>query len=317
MKTITCVCVTGVSLVLAVPLLAANSVTITQLVVNDSGNAVGDVTLSPAAYIAGNTINGSTLDTTGDLNLVSFIGDGTNYSASAFISGVGTSTVINSSTLDAVIQPNAHLASGATPTFYTGSASNVASYLTAGERGLSFSTGLNFKGADDPAVLSIPMTFTADPTIAVAPTFMIGDSADAQSADSWKFYAADGTTLIASFIVDDSFFTTFGDQGVDRVKTDLSGFVGANNGAGDSLGLALAAFHMENADFEPGHDWTEIAELRISVPDSGPSPKTDYAFIGIDTGTVSSTLQVVAVPEPSQTSLFALGSLAFLLYRKK
>ena len=137
----------------------------------------------------------------------------------------------------------------------------------------------------------------------------MGDGANNQSDDLWQFLDADDNVLF-EITIGPTQFDVFGDQTVDRVFTDGSGY----RGDGDDLDIGFAAFSLDSADLGSA-DWSDVRQLSIRVPGSGNEPKTDYAFFGIDLALVSSSGAVV--PEPSSSLLLILGSTIFLLRRKK
>ena len=278
--------------------------TIDEMTVNDSGNP-GDVTIQ-----AGSTT--SVITTQGDLNLVGFSVGGTNYNSSDFISGIGTNSVIDSNDVAGVIQPSNATADGS---LYTGSPSNLTDYLIQGERGLSFSSALNYATTDNPNTFEFDISFLSDPTASSLPTFIVGDGADNQSADLWSFLDAVGNTLF-SITLDPSNFSTFGDQVVDRVFSDNSGFRPSFPGdtSNDTpRGLGMAAFSLTAADLG-GANWQDVARLSVRVPGTGDEPKTDYAFFGVDATLIEGNL---VVPEPSSMSLLMLGGILLFSRRVK
>ncbi|GEM_PF-3715697 len=294
---------------------AALALDITNIVIQDSGDS------SIHAITAGSSGNVGTV--TGDLNLTSFTVGGTVHNTSGYVSGVGTATNLTSSNLGRVIQPGEFIDEGDANAFYTGTTvnappalDNAGAYLVSGERGLSFSTALNFQADSDPqATLTIPLSFLSNPVSATSrPTIIIGDGANNQTDDVWSFYDTDGPTdvEIARFTVSGTLganppgdWSSFGTQTVDRIRTDGTGTVVAIDDDRD-LGLNIIALNLEESDFTivggTSADWTLIDEVRITLPGSGSGgPATDIAFFGIDTGIVLSSLAVV--PEPSATSL--------------
>lgn len=290
-----------ISLLLATGALALDSYDVTSITVNDSGNSNGAITINK---------NGSTVvSTDGDVNLVNFKVGATTYNAGDFISGVGTKSNIASSDIGAVIQYSSATADG---TLAYGSPDDLSDYLTQGERGLSFSSALNFTASgDDAGSFSFDLRFNSDPTLNDRPTFIVGDGANNQSIDRWSFLDENGSVLF-SFDLGPTNFNTFGEQVIDRVLSDNSGFRGNDN----QLDIGLAAFSLTTDDLN-GADWAAVRTLSIDVPASGESPMTDYAFFGVDTGIIESTGLVVPVPEPSSSGLILLGSLTLLLLRKR
>jgi hypothetical protein len=281
---------------------AFTSFTISNLTVNDTGNP-GNVSLAAG---------GSTVVTTqGDLNLVDFTVGSDVYSATDFISGIGTNSTINKDTVAGVIQHSTATNDGS---LAFGSTSDLSDYLIQGSRGLSFSSALNYATSDPPGTIVFDIEFLSDPTASSRPTFIVGDGADNQSDDLWSFQDADGVELF-SITLTSANYSVFGKQTVDRVESDDSGFrTPLNQSDNTDRGLGLAAFSLTNADLN-GADWNDVKQLAIRVPETGNDPKTDYAFFGVDTGLITSSGLVV--PEPSSTSLLALSSCLLILRRKK
>ncbi|MFC5050903.1 PEP-CTERM sorting domain-containing protein [Rubritalea spongiae] len=279
---------------------------VTNMTVNDSGNP-GNVAL---------TNGGSTqITTSGDLNLVNFtVGSSTTYLATDFISGIGTNRDITSSNVAGVIQNSTATSDGS---LAHGTPSDLSTYLTQGERGLAFSSALNYTTSDDPGTITFDLSFKSDPTAGSRPTFIVGDGADNQSIDLWSFLDSDDNVLF-SFTIGPDEYSVFGKQVVDRVSSDDSGFNGGNTSSSNNTarGLGLSAFSLTSADLN-GASWEDVAQLSIRVPATGNQPKTDYAFFGVDTGLVDSPDMVVAVPEPSSSALLLLGSIGFILRRKR
>lgn len=195
----------AISCLLILPSHAVTVFAIDEITVKDSGGTaqLGIYPLTPEISL---TKNGTSLidNISGDLNLQSFEINGTQYNANEFVSGVGPSALITNQLVGTVLQPGAYSGSG----FYLGETNandgsliNAAPYLTSGERGLSFSTALNYRANFDNAQsISIPLQFLSNPTASGRPTFFAGDGAIGQQDDLWEFYA--DNTLIASFLID-------------------------------------------------------------------------------------------------------------------
>ncbi|MGJ8672923.1 PEP-CTERM sorting domain-containing protein [Rubritalea sp.] len=298
------------TLLLASPIASAITVfDVTSITVNDSGSAAGNVSVAAGAS--------STITPVNNLNLVDFtVSSSTVYLANDFISGIGTKSIISSEEVAGVIQPSTATSDG---TLAYGTQANVSSYLTQGARGLSFSTALNYNTLDDPGTITFDLSFKSDPTAGGSrPTFIVGDGADNQSIDLWSFLDAGGATLF-SILVGPTDFSEFGKQVIDRVSSDDSGYnpIDPDNANNTARGIGLSAFSLTNADLN-GASWEDVTQLSILVPATGSEPKTDYAFFGVDTGLIDSPYLVVkAVPEPSSTSLLALGATSLLLRRKR
>jgi len=177
--------ITGCLLALALVKLSSPAVVhaytaedVTQMTLLDSGGGAtidGDVNHSQDAgtgIITKTGDGGIISNVSGELNLLSFtIGSGAGgvtYQAGDFISGVAPTTVIENgagsgpATVGYVLQPADYLTAttnGRTTSnnsgFFAGSTDsngdlvNGASYLTSGERGLSFSTSLNYRPSSD------------------------------------------------------------------------------------------------------------------------------------------------------------------------
>lgn len=249
----------------------------------------------------------------GDLNLQSFRIGSTTYQTNDYVSGIGANTTLTSAEIGYLIQPGTFLNEGNSIEFYGGTTTSAppaiddaVSYLTSGERGLSFSTGLNFRANHDDAVtLDIEMSFNSDPTLSARPTFIIGDAAVGESDDILRFYNTAGPTdlLIAEVRFGESEWSNFSDQVVDRVPLDAQGTLGPSDND-QTLQISLLTFQLEETDFVNGfthEDWDLIDRMSISIPETGAEPKTDYAFIGVDAETVSSPL--IVVPEPNTWAL--------------
>ncbi|MGB0993037.1 MAG: PEP-CTERM sorting domain-containing protein [Akkermansiaceae bacterium] len=300
--------------------LSATSVTISAIQIDDSGDSAGAITLAKDQTAI-------TTDTIKDLNLVNFTVGSTTYNSSDFVSGVGVQTSLTKDDISSVIQPNGHQDSSDAPNpdLYVGDPNDLSGYLTSGERGLSFSTGLNFRpAADSNAILSIAMSFNSDPSLTTRPTFIVGDAADGQSNDTWEFFDASGNSL-GSIGLSSSDWHKFGDQKINRVLTggpsgtgnDADGYTGGSDGEGTDLGLAMTAFYIDSGDIS---DWSQVAELRVTISEDGNSPKTDYAFFGVDVGIVDSPDLVApntSVPEPSSIFFFAAGGMLLLNRRRR
>ena len=299
----------------AIPVDAAISFDISHITVKDSETLV-ERRVSKGA----NNLNWPiTFSPTQDLDLISFESGGQVYDAGAFFSGLAGDAVINTGLLNAVVQPEHYRANNPTHPYFANSTisagnpyPNAADYLVTGERGLSFSTALNFIGQEN-RVLEFGMTFLADPVNSSVPVFCAGDSADNQSVDTWRFLDASGN-LVASFVSIDADDTPVGTQvrwnefaklRSDRLNTEDS----SSNGTG-SRDMSLMAFSLENADFEPGKTYQDVAKLEISMA----TAKTDWAFIGINMNLVQASSAVV--PEP-RLSLYGIALLFFVGVRKR
>jgi hypothetical protein len=222
--------------------LAIESFDVTSITVNDAGNNNGDVTLSKD----GNTV----ITTEGDVNLVNFVIGSTTYNAGDFISGVGTESNITSSDIGAVIQHSTATSDG---TLAYGSPSDLSEYITRGERGLSFSSALNFTASgDDAGSFTFDLRFNSDPTQSTRPTFIVGDGANMQSIDRWSFLDENDQVLF-SFELTPADFNVFGDQVIDRALSDNSGFRGND----DPLDIGLSAFNLTTDDLK-GADWQAV-----------------------------------------------------------
>jgi hypothetical protein len=307
------------------------------------------------------TGNGGTIShVSGELNLLSFTistGTGnTTYKASEFISGVTPNTIIENgsgtgpATVAYVLQPADYLtktSNGGTgrttannsgffagTTDANGDLANGADYLISGERGLSYSTALNYRATVDQAqVLTIPLEFLQDPlsTSVTRPTFFAGDAAKNQNNDTWRFKNDAGDTIAELTIrgsqdSSGSDWNQFGSHTVDRLSTDWDG--SADDFDDDkTLNIALLAFKLTADDFLINGDdrsgrWDEITKLELVLPDpdagsvTGTStPMTDYAFIGIDLGMVASS--TAKVPEPGTGLLLGLSGITLLLRRSR
>lgn len=305
---------------------AATFYDITQITVQDSGGTAttGAESAGGVITVARDSTTSVIADVSGDVDLKTFTIGGTQYLTSNFVSGVGTTTQITSADLGYVLQPNLLTAEGDVNSFYTGTTTgtaldDAADYLRAGERGMSFSTALNLRpNTDDYTLLSIPISFLADPTSGTSrATFFAGDGADNQTADEWLFYAEGA--LIASISVDPDNWNNFGKITTDRMATAGGGTLLEGDDERE-LGIAMMAMSLEESDFFAGNSdlWATIDEMKISIPgDLSDEPKTDYAFFGIDQDLVFSSEAVVSVPEPSSTFLIFLSGIAAVCRRRR
>lgn len=266
-----------------------------------------------------------------DANLQSFrvssgANAGTTYSVDNFISGIDPSTAsINAKGL---IQVAGHLDTltdpklGTPDAFYTGS-SNPASFIAHGERGLSFSTGLNVTVGDTgPTVIefSVNITSTAAFNDGI-PDFIFGDAADNQSDDTIEFLNNAGEAVV-SISLTSANWSSLGTHTIDRLLADGSAYNGSDSGSGDATdttrGISMTAFETDSsdltivgqgyADFDAALDAVESIRITANL-------KTDYAFFGVNTNAISSD-DFVAVPEPAQITLI-VGLSALLLTNRR
>ena len=249
----------------------------------------------------------------GDLDLLSFQVGGVDYFTSEFASGVGTNTLISSDQLENVLQPGQYsgpldgnfaygtTAGGLIPGV---DLDNGAVYLTQGARGLSFSSVLNYQNGDPRSILTIPLSFLADPASSTTrATFIAGDGANNQRDDLWEFLDANNNVIASVLVQDlDTTWHQFGRQELDRIVTST----GAIDADDTVLDVGLMAFSLEAGDFTGG-TWEQVTQLRLSLPaDSNSTPRTDYAFFGIDLDIVRSPLAVV--PEPSRIAFLFVAA---------
>jgi len=290
---------------------AATVLPISEMTLLDSG---GTATINSNANHSQDSVTGVITKTgnggkishvSGELNLQSFTIAGTNYNANQFVSGVSPDTVIGTDKLAYVLQPadfldlppgrtinnNSGFFAGSTDA--NGDLVNGADYLVSGERGLSYSTVLNYRpGDDNHQTLSFPLSFKTDPLgagVTASPTFFAGDGANKQNTDIWRFLNAYGETIAQVTIAgtdDGTVWSKFGGHTVDRLSTDWNGNANDFNN-NKTLDIALLAFSLDSNDFLIGSTdkssrWAEITQLDLVLPgDAGNDPMTDYAFIAM------------------------------------
>ncbi|WFB36230.1 hypothetical protein P3T73_00445 [Kiritimatiellota bacterium B12222] len=251
----------------------------------------------------------------GDSDLLSVeFSDGKILDTSGFLSGVGIDGAQISEETGFI--QRAGLADDGeilTPsTMQTGSA-NAASYLSHGARGLSLSTGINYVAGRD---AQTAITFDAsisNPSALLdgTPDFLFGDVADSHSDDLFEMLDHQGNTIL-SLILSKQNWSDLGSHVIDRVEENGSGdpVVVDNN---TSRGIALMAFSVEESDlindsiaFET--QMASVTQFRITIPDLGDEPKTDYAFFGVNI--IAMDVPTAVIPEPSMWMMLSALALA-------
>lgn len=249
-----------------------------------------------AAYGAPTTLN----------SLVKFTADGTTYSTESFYA-LEPSGMTNEKSLQ-----------------YQGVASPLypdrESYLTAGNNGLSMSTGANLTTADPAEAWTFTRIFLDPAGVGDGiPDFLSVDIAQNQSGDVFDLIDSAGTVL-ATLGVNSSDWNKVGEQDLARVDND-SGVV--SNATFDGrfiygLAIELSDFVVVSTGEQLAATDTAIlaaiSNLRIRVPGQGNKPRTDYAFVASNTDTIRFQEQV---PEPDSLALLTLPALLGLARRKR
>ena len=309
-------------MVCSMPLFGAVSYTPTNIEIKDS--AAGTTTnLDPANW----TDSSNTLTPAADLDMQGFTVGGTTYNQSLYTSVSGIET-LDKNKVGWVIQPYDYASAHSNHDFYADTSvstpnplPDASTYLTAGENGLSFSTGLNLRN-DRGFTFTVAMTFTQNPLNATGPLFIAGDNAKNQSLDTWDFLD-DQRNVIASVQSQDpdesptsgqAVWTKIANWDPERIATADGKNEGKFNGARE---ISFLAFSLGTTDFNSAagyssSDYGSITQLRITSPNNSPYDyaKTDWAFIATNN-------DYVLVPEVSLPLFPWMAGAAMMLFRRR
>ena len=179
-------------------------------------------------------------------------------------------------------------------------------YISAGDRGLSLSTGLNKTGTNDTETITFPvLTFDTSTVGDDIVDLVVADIAENQSFDSWELLDSSGSTVASLTPEPYSFNNTplpnndwhrLGSQNLERVTVSNGTLQTTGSNFTDNaksvygLALELSDFVLSSDGVSPLDSATaaNVTSMRISVPASGQTAsKTDYAFFGANTDSIT------------------------------
>ncbi len=203
---------------------------------------------------------------------------------------------------------------------------NQQDYISAGNRGLSLSTGLNKVASQDQEIYTFPVITIDSAKVGDGLVdFFVADIAQNQSLDSWEFLDSSGNT-VASIVPQphnaaNPDWVELGRQDLERVNTNTGVVQSFDNRSVYGLALELSDFTLEGTSNPlTSTEASQISSLRISVGETiNEPPRTDYAFFSADRDSIqlAAGTSVVVPFEFSPALGLILSGLSLGFYKLK